>query len=195
MGWRLSVVLLALVLAAGTAGFVLIEGWSTFDALYMTVTTVTTVGYGEIHPLSTAGRVFNIGVLIFGVATVLYTFSFFMARLVEGDLHQRWIGRRRRRMLDELDHHFIICGYGRMGQVIAEEFARQAVPFVEVINLRVAAEQIEQLAATHAQQNALRHAGRRVRVVEMVRDRAREVVILRDVSGQEEHWQQTRLRQ
>ncbi len=132
MGWRLSVVLLALVLAAGTAGFVLIEGWSTFDALYMTVTTVTTVGYGEIHPLSTAGRVFNIGVLIFGVATVLYTFSFFMARLVEGDLHQRWIGRRRRRMLDELDHHFIICGYGRMGQVIAEEFARQAVPFVIV---------------------------------------------------------------
>jgi voltage-gated potassium channel len=98
----------------------------------MTVTTVTTVGYGEIHPLSRAGRVFNIGVVVFGVATVLYTFSFLMARLVEGDLHDRWIRRRRERMLDELTNHFIVCGYGRMGQIIAREFSRQSVPFVIV---------------------------------------------------------------
>ena len=96
----------------------------------MTIMTVTTVGYREIHPLSRAGRVFNIGVLIFGVATVLYTFSFLMARLVEGDLHERWVRRRRERMLDELDNHFIVCGYGRMGHIIAQEFVRQAVPFV-----------------------------------------------------------------
>jgi voltage-gated potassium channel len=69
-------------------------------------------------------------VLTVGVATVLYTFSFFMARLVEGDLQARWTLRRRERMLDELDKHFIICGFGRMGQIIAREFARQSVPFV-----------------------------------------------------------------
>lgn len=132
VGWRLAVVLLATVLVIGTAGFVLIEGWNTFDALYMTITTVTTVGYGEIHPLSRAGRVFNIWVVVFGVATVLYTFSFLMAQLVEGDLPERWIRRRRKRMLDELDNHFIICGYGRMGEVIAREFSRQSVPFVIV---------------------------------------------------------------
>jgi voltage-gated potassium channel len=132
VGWRLSVVLLAAVLVVGTAGYVVIEGWNIFDALYMTITTVTTVGYGEIHPLSPAGRVFNIGVIVFGVATVLYTFSFLMARLVEGDLPERWIRRRRKRMLDELDQHFIICGYGRMGEVIAREFSRQSVPFVIV---------------------------------------------------------------
>lgn len=132
VGWRLSVVLLTAVLAIGTAGYVVIEGWSAFDALYMTITTVTTVGYSEVHPLSQAGRIFNIGVLIFGVATVLYTFSFLMARLVEGDLHERWLRRRRTRMLDELENHFIICGYGRMGQVIAREFSRQSVPFVIV---------------------------------------------------------------
>lgn len=132
VGWRLAFVLLAAVLVVGTAGFVVIEGWNTFDALYMTITTVTTVGYGEIHPLSRAGRIFNIGVVVFGVATVLYTFSFLMARLVEGDLHERWIRRRRERMLDELDSHFIICGYGRMGEVIAREFSRQSVPFVIV---------------------------------------------------------------
>jgi voltage-gated potassium channel len=129
-GWRLSAVLLTAVVAVGTAGFVLIEGWSAFDALYMTVTTVTTVGYGEIHPLSRTGRTFNLGILTVGVATVLYTFTFFMARLVEGDLQQRWARRRRDRMLDELDRHFIVCGYGRMGRIIAQEFARQSVPFV-----------------------------------------------------------------
>lgn len=129
-GWRLSVVLLIAVFVTGTAGYVVIEGWSVFDALYMTVITMTTVGYMEIHPLSRAGRIFNIGVVIFGVATVLYTFTFFMARLVEGDLQERWARRRRKRMLDDLQQHFIVCGFGRMGHIIAHEFARQSVPFV-----------------------------------------------------------------
>jgi voltage-gated potassium channel len=129
-GWRLSIVLLAGVVCAGTAGFVIIEGWDVFDAFYMTITTVTTVGYGEIHPLSRLGRVFNSGVIILGVATVLYTFSFLMARLIEGDLQQRWARRRRQHMLDNLDNHFIICGFGRIGQIVAREFTRQAVPFV-----------------------------------------------------------------
>ena len=122
--------LLATVICVGTAGFVVIEGWDVFDAFYMTITTVTTVGYGEIHPLSRAGRVFNSGVIMLGVATVLYTFSFLMARLVEGDLQARWARRRRERMLDDLTHHFIICGFGRIGQIVAREFSRQSVPFV-----------------------------------------------------------------
>ena len=129
-GWRLSVVLLVLIVGAGTAGFVFIEGWDVFDAFYMTITTVTTVGYGEIHPLSRAGRVFNSGVIILGVSTVLYTFSFLMARLVEGDLQARWTAYRRQRMLDDLTHHFIICGFGRIGQIVAREFTRQDVPLV-----------------------------------------------------------------
>jgi voltage-gated potassium channel len=129
-GWRLSVVLLIVVVCGGTAGFVVIEGWHVFDAFYMTITTVTTVGYGEIHPLSRAGRIFNSGVIILGVATVLYTFSFLMARLIEGDLQARWARRRRERMLDDLTNHFIICGFGRIGQIVAREFTRQAVPFV-----------------------------------------------------------------
>jgi len=128
--WRLSAVLLTGVIAGGTLGYMLIEGWGPLDSLYMTVISVTTVGYREVHSLSRAGEFFTMLVLIVGVATVLYTFSFFMARIVEGDLHQRWAQRRRERMLDELDRHFIICGYGRMGQIVAQEFARQSVPFV-----------------------------------------------------------------
>jgi voltage-gated potassium channel len=129
-GWRLSVALLTFIVAGGTIGYSAIEGWDLWDAFYMTVISVTTVGYREVHPLSRPGEVFTVMVVTFGVATVLYTFSFLMARLVEGDLQNRWVQRRSRRMLDDLTHHFIICGFGRIGQIIAREFARQAVPFV-----------------------------------------------------------------
>jgi voltage-gated potassium channel len=130
VGWRLSVGLLALIVAAGTVGYSLIEGWDLWDAFYMTVISVTTVGYREVHPLSRTGQAFTVAVVTFGVATVLYTFSFLMARLVEGDLQARWIRRRHRRMLDDLTHHFIICGFGRIGQIVAREFTRQDVPLV-----------------------------------------------------------------
>lgn len=96
----------------------------------MTMISITTVGYKEVHPMSRWGELFTMGVLTVGVATVLYTFSTFMARLVEGDLQDRWVRRRRERMLDELEQHFIICGFGRIGRIISGEFTRQAVPFV-----------------------------------------------------------------
>ena len=121
---------MALIVVGGTTGYSLIEGWDLWDAFYMTVISVTTVGYREVHPLSRLGEAFTVVVLTFGVATVLYTFSFLMARLVEGDLQERWVRRRNRRMLDDLTHHFIICGFGRIGQIVAREFARQDEPFV-----------------------------------------------------------------
>ena len=114
-GWRAVGRPAPRVIAGGTAGYTLIEGWIPWDAFYMTVISVTTVGYREIHPLSRAARSSRSIVLMVGVATVLYTFSFFMARLVEGDLQARWTRRRRERMLDDLDNHFIICGFGRIG--------------------------------------------------------------------------------
>jgi len=130
--WRRSLFLLIGVVVGGTIGYMLIEGWSFPDALYMTVISVTTAGYKEVHPMSRAGEFFTMVVLTVGVATVLYTFSFLMARLVEGDLESRWVRRRRERMLDELTNHFIVCGFGRMGLIIAQEFVRQGVPFVIV---------------------------------------------------------------
>jgi voltage-gated potassium channel len=129
-GWKRSLVLLGFVILGGTIGYMRIEGWGAWDSLYMTVISVTTVGYKEVHPMSRAGELFTMAVLMVGVATVLYTFSFVMARVVEGDLENRWVRRRRERMLDELTNHFIICGFGRMGHIIAQEFARQEVPFV-----------------------------------------------------------------
>jgi len=131
-GPGLGLVLLCLVLVGGTAGFVIVEGWTVWDAFYMTLTTVTTVGYREVHELTPAGQVFNAALIVAGVATFLYALSTLSALLIEGELHDRWTSRQRGRMLSHLNRHFIVCGYGRIGRTIAEEFRRQQVPFVVV---------------------------------------------------------------
>jgi voltage-gated potassium channel len=132
MGWRLMALLIAAVIVVGTAGYMLIEGWSAFDAFYMTAITITTVGYGEVHPLSTAGRVFTVFISFTGVGAIFYAFTLFMTLLAGGTLLERRERKRLARMLDNLNDHFILCGFGRMGEIIAREFARQKAPFVVI---------------------------------------------------------------
>jgi len=132
MGWRLAALLIAAVIVIGTAGYMLIEGWGLLDAFYMTAITITTVGYLEVHPLSTAGRMFTVFVLFTGVGTFFYAFTLFMTLLAGGTLVERRERKRLARMLESLNDHFILCGFGRMGETIAREFARQAVPFVVI---------------------------------------------------------------
>ncbi len=124
--------MLVTVLAGGTAGYVVIERWNAWDAFYMTVTTVATVGYGEVHPLSTAGRVFTVVLIFCGVGTAFYTATLLAAIIVEGGLHQRFEKRRAARMLEQIKDHFILCGYGRIGSIIAAELHQQGVPFVVI---------------------------------------------------------------
>jgi voltage-gated potassium channel len=134
--WRsgvgLALLLFLTVIVGGTLGYILIEGWSPWDAFYMTIISVTTVGYREVHELSVAGQAWTSLVLITGVATLFYTASLVMAEVVEGEFHQRVESRRFNRMVAQLTNHFIICGYGRIGSVIAEEFRRQQIPFIVV---------------------------------------------------------------
>jgi voltage-gated potassium channel len=130
VGWRLLALLILALLVLGTVGYVLIERWTIWDAFYMTVITITTVGYGEVHPLSFSGQAFTVVLLLTGVGTFFYAFTLFMSLLSEGKWTERRERKRLARMLDELTEHFIICGYGRMGEIIAREFARHAVPFV-----------------------------------------------------------------
>src|SRR5512132_2522124 len=131
-GPRLAILMAVIVIAGGTAGYVLIEGWGAWDAFYMTVITVTTVGYREVHPLSRPGELFTTVLVIGGVGTLFYTASLMMALLVEGELHQRFQRRRVERMIENLSNHFIVCGFGRRGTIIAEEFQRQGAPFLVV---------------------------------------------------------------
>jgi voltage-gated potassium channel len=120
------------VCAAGTVGYVAIERWNVADAFYMTMITVTTVGYREVHPMSRAGELWTVIILLAGVATLFYTASTLMALVVEGGLHWHFRQRRFNRMLEELRDHFILCGYGRIGAIIADEFRKQRVPHVVV---------------------------------------------------------------
>src|SRR5215471_8643464 len=132
MGWRLLALLMFAVTAVGTLGYVVIEGWSAWDAFYMTIITITTVGYEEVHPLTHAGQAFTVAILLTGVGTFFYAFTLFMTQLSEGDWRERRQLKRLTRMLDDLHDHFIICGYGRMGEIIAREFARHNVAFVVI---------------------------------------------------------------
>jgi len=124
--------LLLVIIASGTIGYVVIERWSVWDAFYMTITTMATVGFREVHPLSFAGQVFTVVLIFGGVGTAFYTATLVASVIVEGGLHRRFEQRRFARMLEELQHHFILCGYGRIGGIIAEELERQQVPFVVI---------------------------------------------------------------
>jgi voltage-gated potassium channel len=127
-----AVALLAGITVGGTIGYMLIEGWNAWDAFYMTVITVTTVGYREVHVLSRTGEAFTVVLLVGGVSTALYTFTLLATLVVEGGVPKGLLRRRHERMLEALKDHFIICGYGRIGTIVAQQLQRQRVPFVVV---------------------------------------------------------------
>jgi len=131
-GPGLAIVLFLGVTTVGTIGYMAIEGWTAWDAFYMTIISVTTAGYREVHPMSVVGQAWTAAVLVAGVSTLFYSASLVMATVVEGGLHRGLQSRRFKRMLEQLTNHFIICGYGRIGSVIADEFQRQAIPYVVI---------------------------------------------------------------
>lgn len=123
--------LLALTII-GTMGIHLIEGWGWFDSFYMVLTTFTTIGYGEIHPLSRQGRIFNTGLIIVGVVLFALLFGTLTQLLLEFELLQFFGKRKMERQISRLSNHYIICGAGRVGRSTARELAAQSVPFVVV---------------------------------------------------------------
>jgi len=123
---------LTAVLIAGTVGYTLIEGWPLFDALYMTVITLATVGFKEVHDLSPEGKAFTITLIIFGVGVITYAAGSVIQFMVDGQLGQL-VGRRKMgKQIDRLKDHYIICGFGRIGQMICKEFQARPVQFVVV---------------------------------------------------------------
>jgi voltage-gated potassium channel len=129
---RLLLALLVVLAATGTLGYVTIEGFSLLDALYMTVTTLTTVGFGEIHPLSPAGRAFTIGLIVVGLSVVYGAIGSVLEMVFGEHLRESVNYQRMERRVNGLKDHSIVCGYGRMGQEIAREFHGRQIPFVIV---------------------------------------------------------------
>ena len=125
---------LAITLAGGTIGFILIEHYPVFDAFYMTVITVTTVGYTELHPLSHAGRIFNCFLILFGVSTILLAMGTMTQTVIELELNQFFGKRRIKNMIENLKDHIIVCGYGRVGRGAADELQQAGAKFVVIDN-------------------------------------------------------------
>jgi voltage-gated potassium channel len=121
---------LACVIFVGTAGFHFIEGWPWFDGFYMVVTTLTTIGYQEVHPLSHAGRVFNVGIIIVGVSLAFLAIGAATQALLEFELRDFFGRRKMEREIARLTDHYIICGAGRVGRSAARELARKPAPFI-----------------------------------------------------------------
>ncbi len=117
-------------LTIGTIGFILIEDFSPFEAFYMALTTVTTVGYFELRPLSTAARVFNSFLILFGVSGLFLAVGAMTQTAIELEFNHYFTRRRTKRMIDRLQNHFIVCGYGRVGRGAADELERAGVPFI-----------------------------------------------------------------
>lgn len=129
---KISILVLFVLVSLGTAGYMGIEGWRLLDALYMTVITLGTVGFREVHELSDAGKIFTIVLIIFGVSVLGYLVGSLAQIMFEGQF-QRIIGRKKvEKMVEALKDHYIICGYGRMGSLICKEFAAKPLPFVVV---------------------------------------------------------------
>ena len=131
-----GIIALAIIIVTGAIGYMLIEGWSFIDALYMTIITITTVGYSEVHPLSESGRIFSIFLIVGGVGGALYSLTAIVSYVIEGEFGITLGRRQMKNRIAKLKNHFILCGYGRVGQEIARVFSEEGIPFVIIDNDR-----------------------------------------------------------
>ncbi len=119
-------------LTAGAVGFHFIEGWSALDSIYMSVITVTTVGFSEVHPLSPSGKLFTSVLILLGVATITYSFGAISNYVIAGELRGFLGERKMKRIIASMKNHVIVCGYGRMGHEVCQELRREGRSFLVV---------------------------------------------------------------
>jgi len=141
---KVSITVLGLLITLGTLGYMGIEGWDFLDSLYMTVITLATVGYREVHLLSEHGKVFTMLLIVFGVSVLGYIVGSLAQIMFEGQF-QRIVGRKKvEKRIEALRDHYIVCGFGRMGALICREFTAKPLPFVVVEKSAAVAEKLEE---------------------------------------------------
>ncbi|TRZ89362.1 potassium channel protein [bacterium] len=131
--WK-PILLIILLIFIGVVGYHVIEGWNFFDSLYMTVITIFTVGFNEVRELSPQGRVFTILLIVGGVGTALFAFTKVAEIVFEGGIHEFWRRRKMLKKIEDLNDHYIVCGYGRMGKIVSARLLEEGAPFVVIEN-------------------------------------------------------------
>jgi voltage-gated potassium channel len=134
---------LAIVVAVGILGYTFIEKWTVLDSVYMVVLTLSTVGFEEVHPLTPAGKIFTIFIIVAGVGSAIYAAGQIVEIIVEGEM----TGYRKRKSMDkkirEMKDHYLICGFGRVGHQVAQVFETWQVPFVVIDPKKESREELE----------------------------------------------------
>jgi len=140
---KVSITVMGLLISLGTLGYMGIEGWSFLDSLYMTVITLATVGFKEVHTLDDQGKIFTMLLIVVGVSVLGYIVGSLAQIMFEGQF-QRIVGRKKlEKKIEALRDHYIVCGFGRMGALICREFAAKPLPFVVLEKSPEVAEKIE----------------------------------------------------
>jgi len=127
---RISIFFLVAVVSLGTVGYVTLEEMNLFDAFYMTLITISTVGFGEIKPLSHGGRILTAFIIISGISVLTYTLGQVLTIFMEGEISQLLGRRKLEKQISRLKDHYIVCGYGRIGKIISQELADDNIPFI-----------------------------------------------------------------
>ncbi len=125
-----GIILLVSIFIFGTIWYRVIEGWPLSDAAYMTIITLSTVGFGEIHPLGQRSRLFTSGLILMGLFTIGYIVNRFTEAIIQGYFQQRIKLNQEKKLIESLSKHYIVCGYGRTGRQVAVEFQAEGIPFV-----------------------------------------------------------------
>lgn len=138
-----SILIFLVVVLFGIFGYTWIEGWNLLDSLYMTIITLSTVGYGEVREIGSGGRVFTVLLIVFGLFTITYIVGLVAETLVAGEIRSV-LGRRKvSKKIKSLRDHYIICGYGRIGSIICKGLTRKAIPLMIIEKDEQAQEQLE----------------------------------------------------
>ena len=130
------VILFFLIIFIGTFGYFIIEKWNILECLYMTVITVFTVGFKEVKPLTPLGKIFTIFIIFSGVSTAFYAFTKVAEIAFEGGIREFWRKRMKEKKLKTISNHYLVCGYGRMGQIVQERLEMENIPHIVIENDR-----------------------------------------------------------
>ncbi len=150
---KFALVLPVLVVGGGTIGYMVVESWGFLDAFYMTVLTISTVGYGEVHPLSITGKFLSILIILLGVGSVGFAVATASRLMIENRIRAA-LGRRFMKSIQKLKNHYIICGFGRMGRIICEELAEKGIPLVVLENDEEVLDELDRLGFPYMKADA-----------------------------------------